>query len=323
MKLQPLGNKVKYILIEEVGRNNLDMHLLFYLGVAHNDAPPDTIFVVFSSDNDFDNVINHCNNRLGRKCNRIMDQGNLSLNGTQAGELIHENSDEFEKLYDKLKYHMNHINSSNRTSLPTKKGTLINFIASTVRMSGKTFNPELLLEKLMNDNFVEIDNTGKVTYKLDSITPEMQSEYEKIFAKPIYKSPNTLKTLVKVPDKVYSNSKPTNNDSLLEVESIINVEFTKSEFIVSEIIVDDSKSKTQNQKKQNVKQNLKNQPNTQSPISPKLKVTSNLNVGEDKKQVNSQNQYINSKQNQIKQKNIDISAPTSVNNVLTLPDYAI
>lgn len=327
IKIQPLGDRVRYVLIEEVGKNNLDMHLLFYLGMAHQIAPQNTEFVIFSSDNDFDNVINHCNTRLKRKCTRIMDQGLLFANGSNGGEVIEENSIDFTKLYEKLKYHMNQINSSNRTSLPTRKATLVNFIASTVRMSGKTFNPDLLLEKLIHDGFVLIDSQLRVTYDMSSITPEMMNEYESLFAKPIYK-PYNSKEIPKFKRKssaVINSEKSESTHSLQEKEVDIVEKSKNHPLELNKSTKDILDLKSENPL------SLKNEPEkklSESKLIPKTVVSkpkisqSNTNSSSNRTRVSSNDSKAQFEKFPAPPPS-KIFVPTAVDEILLLPDFAI
>jgi len=58
------------IRMESTGKNNLDFHLAFYLGVQHWEAGKDVRFHIVSNDTGFDGVIQHLAS-LGRTCKRV------------------------------------------------------------------------------------------------------------------------------------------------------------------------------------------------------------------------------------------------------------
>ena len=70
-KLLDLNKKVliQLIQISGMGKNNLDFHIAFEMGVQQGIANEYTIFCVISKDKGFDQLINSINEK-GRKCKR-------------------------------------------------------------------------------------------------------------------------------------------------------------------------------------------------------------------------------------------------------------
>lgn len=60
---QQLGGRLKWIKIEGDGRNNLDFHIAFHLGLLA-ERHPDSEFVILSRDKGFDSLLN--TSRRGR-----------------------------------------------------------------------------------------------------------------------------------------------------------------------------------------------------------------------------------------------------------------
>lgn len=179
-QLLTVSQKVRFVLIEMGGRNNLDMHLIFYLGSAHYEANEDVEFVIFSSDNDFDNIILHCQNRLNRKCYRIMDETNytyspkakviapsvlptLTLQPTPAPTA--------DIPYDKIVENLVKVAQTNPDSLPQRKSSLINFISSIIKPFSNGKKPDDFIQQLVADKKIKINSYNRITYKLNNSAP--------------------------------------------------------------------------------------------------------------------------------------------------------
>ena len=78
IQIQKFGNNVKWIKITGQGKNALDFHIAFYLGLLNQKVQKDIHFIILTKDSGFDALISYLNN-LGRKCKRI--ESLIELNG--------------------------------------------------------------------------------------------------------------------------------------------------------------------------------------------------------------------------------------------------
>ena len=165
LRLQPMSHRVRFILVEESGRNNLDMYLIFYLGLAHSEAEENVRFVIFSSDSDFDNIINHCNNRLNRPCIRIMDEANINPQHRLTKD-SHDAAGIEVLPYQKLLENLYKIHTVNPNSLPQKKSTMMNFIGSIIRPFANGKTADEFFQQLINDHKIKLSEHNKIVYLL-------------------------------------------------------------------------------------------------------------------------------------------------------------
>jgi hypothetical protein len=124
---QQLGRRLEWIKIEGDGRNNLDFHLAYYLGVLcteHRDAE----FLVLSRDTGFDPVIRHIVGG-GNRCARIESLTHTAPSLEPKAEDPH-----FEKAF-KI------VASLNKNARPRKRITLLSHLASISQR--KTTDPEV------------------------------------------------------------------------------------------------------------------------------------------------------------------------------------
>jgi hypothetical protein len=180
-QLLSVSQKVRFVLIEMGGRNNLDMHLIFYLGSAHQEADDDVEFVIFSSDNDFDNIILHCQNRLNRKCYRIMDETNYTY--SPKAKIIHPtvlptlniqstSVPSTDIPYDKVVENLVKVALTNPSSLPQRKSSLVNFISSIIKPYANGRKPDDFIQQLVSDKKIKINNYNRITYTLNTAPPQ-------------------------------------------------------------------------------------------------------------------------------------------------------
>ena len=72
--MQPLGVRAEYVKIAESGRNALDFHIAYYIGV-HSALEPSAYFYIVSEDTDYDPLIRHLNakNKHARRVKEIRE----------------------------------------------------------------------------------------------------------------------------------------------------------------------------------------------------------------------------------------------------------
>jgi hypothetical protein len=143
---QQLGTRLEWIKIEGDGRNNLDFHLAYYLGVLcteHQDAE----FLVLSRDKGFDPVIRHIVGR-GHRCTRI---DSLPQSTPRAIEAKTEDP-HFEKAF-KI------VAGINKKSRPRKRKTLLAHLASISHTKKTDAEVRRIVDAFFAKNLIsEVDN---------------------------------------------------------------------------------------------------------------------------------------------------------------------
>lgn len=73
-ELLPIGEKVKIICIGNQSKNNLDFHLILYIGqLDATTSDKQCEFTIFSNDTGYDDVINHLRKEFNRPIKRVMN----------------------------------------------------------------------------------------------------------------------------------------------------------------------------------------------------------------------------------------------------------
>lgn len=139
--------EITYIKISEIRKNNLDLHLAYYLSHYNQIANNDVSFEIISNDKAFLPLIDHINVN-GRKCTYI---GWESKASTAASK---------QKVTKKKKPHLiNNIIYMPTTVRPRKKASLINHIKNVMSI---THNIELevqrYIQELVEEGIIDIDN---------------------------------------------------------------------------------------------------------------------------------------------------------------------
>jgi len=144
---QQLGTRLEWIKIEGDGRNNLDFHLAYYLGVLcteHRDAE----FLVLSRDKGFDPVIRHIVGR-GHHCARIE-----AVEQNPAPAIERQTDDpHFEKAF-KI------VAGIHKKSRPRKRETLLAHLASISHRQKTDAEVRRIVDAFFARNLIsEADNT--------------------------------------------------------------------------------------------------------------------------------------------------------------------
>ena len=142
---QPI--EITYIKIAEVRKNNLDLHLAYYLSHYNHIANNDISFEIISNDRAFHPLINHININ-GRKCTYI------GWENKEPAKALQKN------MTKKKKPHLiNNIIYMPTTVRPRNKASLINHIKNVMSI---THNIELevqrYLHELVEGGIIDIDN---------------------------------------------------------------------------------------------------------------------------------------------------------------------
>ena len=149
--LQNLGGNGQYIQISGNGRNALDFHLAFYIGVL-SERDPDAFFHIISRDSGFDPLIEHlkASNRLAARSTSLTDVPFLKLSNLTSSE-------------DRLTEVIKNLTARGQ-SRPRKIKTLTNTINSMFMK--KLSGPELasLIEQLQSRDLILVENEA-VSYR--------------------------------------------------------------------------------------------------------------------------------------------------------------
>lgn len=131
--------------VKELGKNNLDFHLAYYLGRYDLEAPKKTAFYVISNDTGYSLLVKHIES-LGREC-KLVGVKRLT-NKTKQSDI--------QQLADHIKVMPVRLRPKNEVSL-------CNYIGSTMRLNGDKKTPKILLKSLLSEGVVKIEK-GVVQY---------------------------------------------------------------------------------------------------------------------------------------------------------------
>lgn len=166
---QALGPRLEYIQIQGSGRNALDFHIAFYIGLFSRESPG-AIFHIVSKDTGFAPLIKHLGDK-GITCYRsatfsrivrlVKDQNaeaSPEVMPTKPGELL---TDIMQRIGENLR--------KNRPSKPGTRKRLMNFIKGYLKEGGEG---EILqvVEYLVAQRIIIISKEEKVSYG-SSATP--------------------------------------------------------------------------------------------------------------------------------------------------------
>jgi hypothetical protein len=142
---QTFGDKLKWIKIEGSGKNNLDLHLTYFLGKRVSEHAKGKFFIL-SKDKDYDNLIKFIQKRKVN-CKRIKS----------ISEMI-----EKENIYEKCK---NILINGETKMLPKNLKTLSSFLSQRTKGEAADISIEKVSEYLKNEKILSFDENGKITYQ--------------------------------------------------------------------------------------------------------------------------------------------------------------
>lgn len=146
--------EILYIKVTEVLKNNLDMHLVYYLGKYDEKAPTHVSFEIISNDKCFGPLMNHI--RLsGRQCYQINWESanhNQFKPKPQLTLII-------QKQKDKL---IKNITSTPKNSRPQKVQALHNHVRTCLKVAQK--QAKQYVDELVKDGLLDISE-NKIKYK--------------------------------------------------------------------------------------------------------------------------------------------------------------
>jgi len=143
---QKYAERVQWVQISGNGKNALDFHISFYLGMLLSKYPQSS-FNVLSKDTGFDPLINHMN-ALGHKCKRI-------TSFVIAETTIAANSKES---FARIRNNLQKLDSRAR---PKKVTSLKSYFGSICKDT--VFNADEIINRLVTENIIKVNNT-KIEY---------------------------------------------------------------------------------------------------------------------------------------------------------------
>lgn len=158
---------VEVIKIEGVGKNNLDFHLIYYLGKCQIKAGNHVDFAVFSKDTGWDRLIQFIQ-KEGRTCKRITTTTNLkktvqtNLKKSVPKANIAPNLNlpiDVQPIFKKLQ-------KLNKTQRPKQVDRLTNHLHSLIRSLDTTKTAKQIVEILKQHRLISVDGNQKITYTI-------------------------------------------------------------------------------------------------------------------------------------------------------------
>ncbi|MGB0992710.1 MAG: PIN domain-containing protein [Akkermansiaceae bacterium] len=162
---------LEIIRMDTTGKNNLDFHLTFYMGIQHQVAPRNVEFHVVSNDTGFHGLIAHLV-KIGRGCKAIGRPGNPKKKAAKkavkktakktAKKVAKKAAKKAAKKTAKKGYVAADIHKMlmkhQERSRPRSKSALVKWVANQTNAGEK--QAEALCLSLMNNQFVEeVENT--------------------------------------------------------------------------------------------------------------------------------------------------------------------
>lgn len=149
--LQALGDSVEYIALESSGRNALDFHITYYLGLLSS-QDPSAFFHVISKDTGFDPLIKHLKGKgvFAQRSACISDMPLLKTRTSQQGT--------------RLEIVVNDL-MKRKASKPRTQKTLLSTIAALFNKQLSEVELQELLASLCKQGVVRIDGS-KISYDL-------------------------------------------------------------------------------------------------------------------------------------------------------------
>jgi hypothetical protein len=150
---QRFGDQLIWVKIEGAGKNNLDFHIAYELGVYNQNVARDVEFVVLSKDTGFDSLIRYINTR-GRRCVRINSIIELTKNvkNTPTAESTRRVIENLTKI--------------NYNKRPRTRKTLIKHVESLLKTSKeKDRDAESIVDDLFIRELIK-ESSGKLKYNL-------------------------------------------------------------------------------------------------------------------------------------------------------------
>jgi hypothetical protein len=156
--IHSLADRLEWVTIDGNGRNALDFHIAFYLGVHTTQSPKDEYFLL-SKDKGFDPLISHVSKK-GIRCKRIASISEIE--STQRTTAKVKKPLESDGVYANI---LKNLVKIEQTKRPRNRKTLRQHVRT---LAGKSLSEEKLdqlIERLFAEGVIT-DSSGRLTYQL-------------------------------------------------------------------------------------------------------------------------------------------------------------
>ena len=153
---QPFGNQIQWIVINGNGKNALDFHIAFYMGVS-SEKETTASFTILSKDTGFDPLIKHLISK-GIKCKRIED-----INTFSKPKVIPKQNKNVDKIVSDLETYFIKCDKKMR---PKKYSKFIAFVKSRGNLDDTVVNA--VIDKMTTGRLIEIKEE-KIVYLVDDL----------------------------------------------------------------------------------------------------------------------------------------------------------
>ncbi|MGK0289506.1 MAG: hypothetical protein ACI86H_000951 [bacterium] len=170
--------QIEIIKIQGVSKNNLDFHLSYYLGNFDHSVPKEVHFIVISSDQGFDNLVNFIHQN-GRICNKISlekeapEKPSLSTIVAKFSEDWQKKVHHYQKsplqLTEEETNVLGVLVEREERHLPKNKHKLVKYIEHSTNSNFDAAQSTDILNKLSDKGLVSINpETEKIEYHFSS-----------------------------------------------------------------------------------------------------------------------------------------------------------
>ncbi len=150
---------VKVIKIKGVGKNNLDFHLIYYLGKCQVNAGNHVEFAVFSKDTGWDRLIQFIQ-KEGRTCQRISTTDSLKKAVQKKAK------QKKAKLPIDVQPILKKLKKLKKAQRPKRVDSLTNHLQSIIRSLDTTKTPKQIMDILKQHGLISVDGNKKVRYTI-------------------------------------------------------------------------------------------------------------------------------------------------------------
>jgi len=141
------------IKIEGTSKNNLDFHLIYYLGKCQVTAAEQVEFVIFSKDTGWDHLIKFIQ-REGRVCRRIAD-----LKTAVPKKVPNTNS-----LPADIQPVINKLNNIQKDKRPKRLDKLTNHLVSVANSVKTAMTAQQMVARLKQKGFITVGKSNRIEY---------------------------------------------------------------------------------------------------------------------------------------------------------------
>lgn len=162
-EIQQFGDSAQYIRLQNTGKNALDFHIAFYMGLLAS-KEPDCQFLVISKDTGYDPLLKHMRD-LGIKANRSAAAVNPPVSPAQA-VIPSKKAPAQMSMAERVQFAKKHLLKAGKAK-PAKLTSLAADLHSKFQKKLTEQAVQSLIGELLKQGIV-IDDQGSITYKLNA-----------------------------------------------------------------------------------------------------------------------------------------------------------